>query len=80
MCNAVFYQDPSYITTQVHLLQEMFPGACSIEVRHCLTIAEVDVTRAAQLVLHRQEVGQSLSNNTTVLQVSDSMNSVCIFR
>lgn len=79
MCNAVVYQDSSYITTQVHLLQEMFPGACSIEVRHCLTIAEGDVARAAQLVLHRQEVGQSLSSNATVLQVSGSLNSVCIF-
>ncbi|GFG31193.1 hypothetical protein Cfor_07614, partial [Coptotermes formosanus] len=57
---------------EVHLLQEMFPGACSIEVRHCLTIADGDVARAAQLVLHRQEVGQSLSSNATVLQVSGS--------
>jgi hypothetical protein len=48
----------------------MFPGACSIEVQHCLTIAEGDVARAAQLVLHRQEAGQSLSSNATVLQVS----------
>jgi hypothetical protein len=56
----------------VHLLQEMFPGACSIEVQHCLTIAEGDVARAAQLVLHRQEAGQSLSSNATVLQVSSS--------
>lgn len=62
------HEDSSYVTTQVHLLQEMFPGACSIEVRHCLAIAEGDVARAAQLVLHRQEVGQSLSSNATVLQ------------
>lgn len=74
---AVVYQDSSYVTTQVHLLQEMFPGACSIEVRHCLTIADGDVARAAQLVLHRQEVGQSLSSNATVLQVSGSVNGVC---
>ena len=63
------FQDTSYIATQVHLLQEMFPGACSIEVRHCLVIAEGDVARAAQLVLHRQEAGQSLTSNSTVLQV-----------
>jgi hypothetical protein len=71
-CNPIVYQDSGYIATQVHLLQEMFPGACSIEVQHCLTIAEGDVARAAQLVLHRQEAGQSLSSNATVLQVSSS--------
>lgn len=78
MCDAVVYQDSSYVTTQVHLLQEMFPGACSIEVQHCLTIAEGDVARAAQLVLHRQEVGQSLSSTATVLQVSSNRNSLQI--
>ena len=66
---ALILQDSAYIATQVHLLQEMFPGACSIEVRHCLAIAERDVARAAQLVLHRQEAGQSLTSNATVLQV-----------
>nr|CAD7424932.1 unnamed protein product [Timema monikensis] len=62
-----FYGD-SYSEPQVRLLQEMFPGVCSIEVHHCLSIAEGDVARAAQLVLHRQEAGQSLKTNVTVLQ------------
>ncbi|KDR20147.1 CUE domain-containing protein 2 [Zootermopsis nevadensis] len=61
-------EDSAYVATQVHLLQEMFPGVCIIEVRHCLAIAEGDVARAAQLVLHRQEAGQSLTPNATVLQ------------
>ncbi|GLG92904.1 hypothetical protein R5R35_003257 [Gryllus longicercus] len=60
-------QEDSYVTDQVRLLQEMFPGACSIEVRHCLTIAEGDMARAAQLVLHRQEAGQSLTSNMAAL-------------
>lgn len=60
-------QEDSFVSDQVRLLQEMFPGACSIEVRHCLTIAEGDMTRAAQLVLHRQEAGQSLTPNMAAL-------------
>nr|CAD7405284.1 unnamed protein product [Timema poppensis] len=60
--------EDSYSEPQVRLLQEMFPGVCSIEVHHCLSIAEGDVARAAQLVLHRQEAGQSLKTNVTVLQ------------
>lgn len=50
----------------------MFPSACSIEVRHCLAIAEGDVGRAAQLVLHRQEAGQSLMPHSGSLNVSGS--------
>ncbi|XP_066998956.1 CUE domain-containing protein 2-A [Anabrus simplex] len=60
-------EDSSYWAAQVHLLQEMFPGSCSIEVHHCLAIAEGDVGRAAQLVLHRQEAGQSLTSNMSAL-------------
>lgn len=63
-------EETVYDPEQVHLLQEMFPSACSIEVRHCLAIAEGDVGRAAQLVLHRQEAGQSLMPH------SGSLNSV----
>nr|CAD7461318.1 unnamed protein product [Timema tahoe] len=64
----VYSRADSYSEPQVRLLQEMFPGVCSIEVHHCLSIAEGDVARAAQLVLHRQEAGQSLKTNVTVLQ------------
>lgn len=54
---------------QVALLQEMFPGASPAEVRHCLAVAEGDVAKAAQLVLHRQEAGQSITSNMTFLTV-----------
>lgn len=47
----------------------MFPGVCAMEVRHCLAIANGDVARAAQIVLHRQEAGQSLLP-TSILQVA----------
>lgn len=53
------------------MLQEMFPRASVMEVRHCLAVADGDVERAAQIVLHRQEAGQSLSNNVNLLQVNN---------
>lgn len=52
---------------QIHVLQEMFPGLCEMEVRHCLTIAGGDIATAAQLVLHRQETGQAL-NQSSIIQ------------
>nr|CAD7261559.1 unnamed protein product [Timema shepardi] len=63
--STIHHASDSYSEPQVRLLQEMFPGVCSIEVHHCLSIAEGDVARAAQLVLHRQEAGQSLKTNVT---------------
>ncbi|XP_049839183.1 CUE domain-containing protein 2 [Schistocerca gregaria] len=60
-------EEPQYDAAQVQLLQEMFPSACTIEVRHCLAIAEGDVGRAAQLVLHRQEAGQSLTSHSPAM-------------
>uniref|UniRef100_T1JF40 CUE domain-containing protein n=1 Tax=Strigamia maritima TaxID=126957 RepID=T1JF40_STRMM len=57
---------------QIHLLQEMFPTACTAEVRHCLSIADGSTEKAAQLVLHRQETGQSLTM-TKPLQAQKSI-------
>lgn len=47
----------------------MFPRSSLIEVRHCLAVADGDVERAAQIVLHRQEAGQSISHSANLLQV-----------
>ena len=44
-------------------LMEAFPGACALEVSHCLTLMSGDMEGAAQLILHRQESGQSLQPN-----------------
>lgn len=52
----------------------MFPRSSLVEVRHCLAVADGDVERAAQIVLHRQEAGQSLTNNVTILQVNFHKN------
>ena len=39
---------------------EMFPSICTLEVSHCLTLMGGDIEKAAQLIMHRQESGQSL--------------------
>jgi hypothetical protein len=43
-------------------LQEMYPESTYIEIKYCMTIANGDVERASQILLHRQETGQSLHN------------------
>lgn len=53
-------------TEEIEALQDMFPHVCTIEVRHCLTIASGDLERATQILIHRQENGQSLSANNSL--------------
>lgn len=43
-------------------LQEMFPESTSMEIKYCMTIANGDVERARQIIIHRQESGQSFHN------------------
>ena len=54
----------------VSLLAEMFPAACRLEVTHCLSTAEGDVERAAQLLLHRQDSGEAITMDSHVQPVS----------
>ncbi|XP_018910769.2 CUE domain-containing protein 2 [Bemisia tabaci] len=65
----------SYIDTNDHetvqALIEMFPGVSELEIRHCLTIANDDLTQATQVLLHRRETGQSLACNATLYQCSN---------
>lgn len=51
---------------EIEALQDMFPHVCNIEVKHCLTIASGDLERATQILIHRQENGQSLSANNSL--------------
>lgn len=53
-------------TEEIDILQEMFPLVCLIEVKHCLTIAAGDLERATQILIDRQESGQSLSANNVL--------------
>lgn len=43
------------------LLLEMFPSISLSEVAHCLSLSNGSVDEAVQLVLHRQEIGQSIT-------------------
>lgn len=45
-------------------LQEMFPESTSMEIKYCLSIANGDVESARQIIIHRQESGQSFHNTT----------------
>ena len=51
---------------QINLLLEMFPKACAIEVTHCLCVVNGDMEKAAQLILYRQENGESISEKRTM--------------
>lgn len=58
---------------ECEVLQEMFPESSLIEVKHCVLIANGDVDRATQILLHRQEAGQSLKGNPSNLQNSKTV-------
>ncbi|KAK9884329.1 hypothetical protein WA026_005279 [Henosepilachna vigintioctopunctata] len=56
---------------EMDVLQEMFPHVCSMEVKHCLTIASGDIERATQILIDRQENGQSMTpNNSLTIHVN----------
>lgn len=50
----------------VNLLIEMFPLICLSEAVHCLSLSNGSLDEAAQLVLHRQEIGQSITQGPEV--------------
>lgn len=47
------------------ILQEMFPDSSALEIKHCITIANGDIDRAIQMILDREEKGQSLTGSLT---------------
>ena len=53
---------------------EAFPGACALEVSHCMTLMSGDMEGAAQLILHRQESGQSHQLNDLKSRLGSSKN------
>lgn len=58
---------------ECEVLQEMFSESSLIEVKHCILIANGDIDRATQILLHRQEAGQSLKGNSNNLQANKSL-------
>lgn len=49
-------------TDDARLLLEMFPTISLAEANHCLSLSNGAVDEAVQLVLHRQEIGESITN------------------
>ncbi|XP_065172231.1 CUE domain-containing protein 2 [Atheta coriaria] len=52
---------------EIDSLQDMFPHVYALEIKHCLAIACGDPERATQILLHRQELGQSITNNASLI-------------
>lgn len=63
-----------FFSEECDALQEMFPESTYLEVKHCITIASGDIDRATQILLHRQESGQSLVGNGTNIPVPKSQS------
>lgn len=49
---------------ELEQIQEMFPESTYMEVKYCMTIANGDIERARQIIIHRQETGQSIHNTS----------------
>lgn len=49
----------------VESLLEMFPTLCTMEITHCLSLSNGDPEEAVQLILHRQETGDSIKPSPT---------------
>lgn len=46
-------------------LQEMFPDSSDLEIKHCISIANGDIDQAIQMILDREERGESLTGSLT---------------
>lgn len=46
-------------------LQEMFPESSALEIKHCIAIANGDIDQAIQMILDREEKGESLTGSLT---------------
>ena len=47
------------------MLAEMFPDACSLDIEHCLTIANGDIESAVQLMLLKSERSPTVGKENT---------------
>ncbi|XP_001358653.2 CUE domain-containing protein 2 [Drosophila miranda] len=53
-----------YFFDEAEALQEMFPDAAYVEIKHCIAISKGDIDSATQILLHRQETNQSLTDKS----------------
>ncbi|ALC45631.1 CG9636 [Drosophila busckii] len=53
-----------YFLCEAEVLQEMFPDTAYVEIKHCIAISKGDIDGATQILLHRQETNQSLTDKS----------------
>ncbi|XP_017017710.1 CUE domain-containing protein 2 [Drosophila kikkawai] len=53
-----------YFLDEAEVLQEMFPDAAYAEIKHCIAISKGDIDSATQILLHRQETNQSITDKS----------------
>ncbi|EDV44160.1 uncharacterized protein Dana_GF16167 [Drosophila ananassae] len=54
-----------YFLDEAEVLQEMFPDTAYVEIKHCIAISKGDIDSATQILLHRQETNQSLTDKSS---------------
>lgn len=52
-----------FFAVESEALQEIFPDSSSLEIKHCITIANGDIDHAIQMILDREEKGESLTGS-----------------
>lgn len=52
-----------FFTEECDALHEIFPESSYLELKHCITIANGDIDQATQMILDRQEKGQSITGS-----------------
>ena len=52
------------VDDQLQMLLEMFPQTLRLEVEQCFHSAERDVDRTVQLILHREETGTAITEES----------------
>lgn len=52
-----------FFAEECDALHEIFPESSILEIKHCITIANGDIDRATQIILDREEKGQSLTGS-----------------
>lgn len=67
-CGSTDSSGCDYFLDECEVLQEMFPETSYVEVKHCIAIAKGDIDSATQILLHRQDTGQSLTDKSNNLQ------------
>ncbi|EDW85063.1 CUE domain-containing protein 2 [Drosophila tropicalis] len=62
-----------YFLDEAEVLQEMFPDTAYVEIKHCIAIAKGDIDGATQILLHRQDTNQSLTDKSHTLVIKKNV-------